>query len=50
MNSITKPVTRDRNIDFRSNDGCRINSGQGNSYEENTIVVVVDSHMDYYVS
>lgn len=35
MNSISKQVTRDMSIDFRSSDGCRINASQEDSNKNN---------------
>lgn len=39
MNSLSEQVTRDMSIDFRSSDGCRINTSQGNSNKGNFVVV-----------
>lgn len=39
MNSLSEQVTRDMSIDFRSSDGCRINTSQGNSNKDNSVVV-----------
>lgn len=41
MNSISEQVTRDMSIDFRSSNGCRINSSQGDSEKDNFAVVSV---------
>lgn len=41
MNSLSEQVTRDMSIDFRSSDGCRINTSQGNSNKDNFVVVAV---------
>lgn len=38
MNSLSEQVTRDMSIDFRSSDGCRINTSQGNSTKDNLVV------------
>lgn len=39
MNSLSEQVTRDISIDFRSSDGCRVNTSQGNSNKDNFVIV-----------
>lgn len=43
MNSLSEQVTRDMSIDFRSSDGCRVNTSQGNSNKNNFVVVTGDA-------